>query len=70
MNRNAGAAELSKLNYLADRFHVRGHTGEQCDIPKTLSKYHPDLPIFTEINIANTECAEQTFSWLKKYKNT
>jgi len=68
-NRNAGAAELSKLKYLVDRFHIRGHTKEECDISQASCKYLPDLPIFTEISAANTECAEQTFSWLNKYKH-
>ncbi|KAF6020579.1 hypothetical protein EB796_021103 [Bugula neritina] len=69
-NGNAGAAELSKLKYLVDIFHIRGHTKAECDISQASCKSHLDLPIFTEISAANTECAEQTFSWLKKYKHT
>ncbi len=30
--------------------------------------YHPDLPQFSEIHGCNTECAEQAFRWLNKFK--
>lgn len=69
-HRNAGAAELSKLKYLVDRYHVRGHAREECDISKSSCNYHPEPITFTEINTANTECVEKTFSGLKKYKHT
>ena len=31
--------------------------------------YYPSNKEFVEIKDANTECAEQSFKWLNKYKN-
>jgi len=33
-------------------------------------KYHPDLDTFKEVHKTNTECAEQAFNWLGRYKRT
>ena len=61
---------LKNTKFLVDRFHVKGHTEQGClppvDNPKC--KYHPDLPVFSEISNVNTECAEQAFRWLNKLK--
>ena len=70
-NGNAGAKLLlERSDYLVDRFHIRGHTQPQCDISRPECSFHPDLPKFATIANANTSCAEQCFSWLKKFKNT
>ena len=57
---NVGAWKLLAAEYLADKFHIKGHT--QCE-------FHPVLCKFSEISTVNTECSEQGFSWLKRYKN-
>ena len=31
-------------------------------------RFHPKLPKFADIAGVNTECAEQTFKWLNKFK--
>ena len=61
---------LKHTKYLVDRFHVKGHTESCCKPPlnNPACKYHPDLPVFSEISGANTECAEQCFRWLNKHK--
>ena len=51
---------LKNVKFLVDRFHVEGHTERGC--------YHPKNKAFDEIRAANTECAEQCFKWLNKYK--
>ena len=61
---------LENTEYLVDRFHIKNHTNPKCVIANPLCAYHPDLPKFFGIQNANTECAEQCFSWLKKFKNT
>lgn len=61
---------LKNTKFLVDRFHIKGHT-EICCLPPDQNpecKYHPDLPVFSEISKANTECAEQAFRWLNKLK--
>ena len=55
-----------------DRFHVEGHT-EPCCLPPSDTDpsrgiYHPLNNDFDAIKDANTECAEQSFKWLNKYK--
>lgn len=32
-------------------------------------RYHPDLDRFKDIHGTNTECAEQAFNWLGRYKH-
>ena len=63
---------LKNIKFLVDRFHVVGHT-ERCCQPPTIHDpgkgcYHPLNESFAEIRDANTECAEQCFKWLNKYK--
>jgi hypothetical protein len=66
---NKGASILlERLEFLVDRFHIKGHTTPQCDLKSPLCLYHPDLLKFQAIRNANTECAEQAFSWLGKFK--
>lgn len=68
---NPGAEVLlDKVKFLVDRFHIAGHTTPQCDINDDKCQYHPDLPQFQEISGVNTECAEQCFAWLGKFKHT
>lgn len=65
---NVGAAKLLEAEYLVDNFHIAGHKRAECDIDNPKCEYHHGLPKFAAIANANTECAEQTFSWLKRYK--
>lgn len=66
---NPGAELLLKdTKFLVDKFHIKGHTTPQCQLDSPLCKYHPDLPRFNTIGTTNTECAEQCFAWLGKFK--
>ena len=63
---------LKHAKFCVDRFHVAKHTEPCCKPPSiepNKSRYHPDLPEFSPIRSANTECAEQSFKWLNKYKS-
>ncbi len=62
---------LRNMKFLVDKFHCEKHT-EPCCMPLSnpLCKYHPDLPFFSEIRGANTECAEQAFRWLNRFKTS
>jgi hypothetical protein len=67
---NAGADKLlEETDYLVDNFHIAGHTTNACNPDHPDCEYHHSLPKFADIANANTECAEQCFSWLKRYKN-
>ena len=66
---NEGAKKLLEKEYLVDNFHIAGHTTEACDPNSPHCEYHHSLEKFSEIKNANTEAAEQTFSWLKRYKS-
>ena len=63
---------LRNVKFLVDRFHVEGHTEQCCQLPSDdileRGRYHPLHKDFSEIRDANTECAEQSFKWLNKYK--
>ncbi len=63
---------LKNVKFMVDRFHVEGHTEQCCQPPSvanpTRGRYHPLHDDFVEIREANTECAEQSFKWLNKYK--
>ena len=65
---NIGAEKLLEKQYLVDNFHIAGHTSEACDPASDKCEFHHSLPKFSKISDANTECAEQTFSLLKRYK--
>ena len=64
---------LKNVKFLVDMFHVEGHTEACCKPPSDCDpqrgRYHPLHTDFDEIRHANTECAEQSFKWLNKYKN-
>ena len=66
---NVGAEKLLELQYLVDNFHIAGHTTDACNPDSPACEFHHSLPKFAEIQRANTACAEQTFSWMKRYKN-
>ena len=56
---------------LVDRFHVEAipnHAVSHTDPSRGI--YHPLNNDFDVIKDANTECAEQSFKWLNKYKLT
>lgn len=61
---------LDNVMFLVDTFHCIRHK-EKCCMPLENNPhclYHPKLPKFKEIHHANTECAEQAFNWLARYK--
>ena len=66
---NVGAEKLLEAEYLVDKFHIKGHTTSSCNPYHPECEFHPSLPKFSEISTVNTECAEQCFSWLKRFKN-
>ena len=60
---------LSNVKFLVDLFHCKKHTELCCMPPDNPScQYHPHLPAFAEIHGVNTECAEQAFKWLGRFK--
>ena len=62
---------LKHVKFVVDRVHVRKHTEPCCKPPSADNpscRYHPDHLDFIDIASANTECAEQSFRCLKKYK--
>ena len=65
-----GAHMLLEKKFLVDRFHVKGHKTAACDLKSKNCKYHPDLECFSLLKKCNTECAEQCFSWLGRFKHT
>ena len=61
---------LINVKFMVDLFHCNKHTEPTCmppDNPKCI--YHPSLPAFSEIHGVNTECAEQAFKWLGRFKH-
>ena len=52
---------LSKINYVVDKLHIKGHIGKNC------KKYcHPDkFPFLKELN--SVVCEQKNF-WLGRYK--
>lgn len=60
---------LDNVKFMVDLWHCNKHKEATCmppNNPKCL--YHPHLPSFAEIRGVNTECAEQAFKWLGKFK--
>lgn len=57
------------MEFLVDKFHIKGHTTPAYDVLKPDCLYHPDLDKFKEMHGVNTECAEQCFAWLGKFKH-
>ena len=60
---------LENTGMMVDLFHCKKHTESCCMPPDNPDcKYHPHLPKFAEVHGVNTECAEQAFKWLGKFK--
>lgn len=60
---------LEHVSFLVDIWHCNKHKEPTCmqpDNPQCI--YHPTLPKFHEVHGANTECAEQAFKWLGRFK--
>lgn len=68
-NGSAGAKLLlDNVKFLVDIFHVSKHTEEVCmPLNNPKCKYHPLLPVFSEIHGTNTESCEQGFRRLNMY---
>ena len=61
---------LENVKFMVDLWHCIKHKEPTCmpaDNPKCV--YHPHLPVFSEIHRVKSECAEQTFKWLGKFKS-
>lgn len=67
---NTGASMLLEKRYVVDRFHIKGHTTPACNLDSPDCKYHPDHESNKELEGCNTECAEQCFSWMTKFKHS
>ena len=60
---------LDHVKFTVDLWHCEKHKETTCMPPGNPNcKYHPHLPQFNEVKGVNTECAEQAFKWLGKYK--
>ena len=67
---NEGAAILLKdTAFVVDRFHIKGHVNPKCNPNSPLCEFHPDMDTYSAIKTANTECAEQCFSFLKRFRH-
>lgn len=67
---NEGASILlQETSYLVDRFHIKGHVNPKCRMDSDKCEYHPDLDKFKDVATTNTECAEQCFSQLGRFKH-
>ena len=61
---------LDQCEFLVDIFHCNKHTEPTCFPPNNPNcVYHPHRPKFKPISKVNTECAEQVFFWLSKFKS-
>ena len=61
---------LDNVKFMVDLWHCNKHKELTCmppDNPKCI--YHPTLPVFSEVHGVNTECAEQGFKWLGRFKH-
>lgn len=67
-NEGAGLL-LSRMTFVVDRFHIKGHTAPKCTLGDPKCEYHPELEEFKLYSTVNTECAEQAFAWLGKFKH-
>lgn len=54
-----------KITKIIDGLHIHNHTREECKVLYAPERFHERFP---EKTSANTMVAEQTFSWLTKYK--
>ena len=60
---------LDASAYMVDNFHIAGHTTNACNPNHPDCEFHHSLRKFEEVANANTECAEQCFAWLKRFKS-
>lgn len=61
---------LDNTKFMVDLWHCNKHKEPTCMPPDNpLCRYHPKLSIFSEVYGANTECAEQAFKWLGRFKH-
>ncbi len=62
---------LDNVQMMVDLWHCQKHKEPTCMPPDNPDcKYHPHLPQFSEIRGVNTECAEQAFKWLGRFKHS
>jgi hypothetical protein len=60
---------LNNVEFMVDLWHCNKHKETTCMPPDNpLCKYHPELPKFSAVHGVNSECAEQAFKWLGKFK--
>ena len=60
---------LENVKFMVDLWHCNKHKEATCMPPNNPQCiYHPNLPSFAEIHGVNSECAEQAFKWLGKFK--
>ena len=60
---------LENVKFMVDLWHCQKHKEATCMPPNNPNcVYHPHLPAFKEIHGVNSECAEQAFKWLGKFK--
>ena len=60
---------LSNVKFMVDLWHCNKHKEATCMPPDNPHcEYHPTLSKFSEVHGVNTECAEQAFKWLGKFK--
>ena len=54
---------------MVDLWHCNKHKEPTCMPPDNPQcKYHPTLDVFSKVHGVSTECAEQAFKWLGKFK--
>jgi hypothetical protein len=60
---------LKNVEFMVDLWHCNKHKELTCMPPDNPScKYHPKLQKFSAVHGVNSECAEQAFKWLGKFK--
>lgn len=60
---------LSNIKFMLDLWHCSKHKEPTCMPPDNPQcKFHPTLDNFSEVHGINTECPEQAFKWLGKFK--
>ena len=60
---------LDNVKFMVDLWHCNKHKELTCMPPDNpRCKYHPNLTKFSPVHGVNTECAEQAFKWLGKFK--
>ena len=62
---------LRSVHFLVDSWHVKKHKEPCCQSPSSerpAGRHHPLYHNFEAIREANTECGEQCFRWMNKFK--